>query len=128
MLFIPLISDLDGQCGDWTRDQLLEMDAAFVAAVEAAFRSGLESRAAAAATARLKPALNGNQRLAMDAALGAAWDWFVGVKFEATAGEVLARVRAVCPRVSAEQVRVEFKTRLCGSNGVALGSSDGPGR
>src|SRR5215813_7059894 len=50
MLFIPPIGDLDAQSGLWSREQLLEMDSRFVAALEAAFAKGLESRAAAAAT------------------------------------------------------------------------------
>jgi hypothetical protein len=36
--------------GGWSREELLQMDAAFLAAVEAAFRLGLESPASARAT------------------------------------------------------------------------------
>src|SRR5262249_1981470 len=43
MLFIPPIGDLDAQSGLWSREQLLEMDSRFVAALEAAFAKGLES-------------------------------------------------------------------------------------
>src|SRR5262249_935898 len=50
MLFVPPILDLDGQCGDWTRDRLEEMNKNFVAAGERAFELGLESRIAAVAT------------------------------------------------------------------------------
>jgi len=38
--------------GGWTREQLLRMDDCFVVAVEAAFRSGLESPASASAVER----------------------------------------------------------------------------
>jgi hypothetical protein len=38
--------------GGWTREQLLRMDDCFVVAVEAAFRSGLESPASASACER----------------------------------------------------------------------------
>src|SRR5258708_29735728 len=38
--------------GGWTRERLLRMDGDFVAAVEAAFRSGLESPASASACER----------------------------------------------------------------------------
>jgi hypothetical protein len=38
--------------GGWTREQLLRMDADFVAAVEAAIRLGLENRASASACER----------------------------------------------------------------------------
>src|SRR5262249_11269926 len=43
MLFVPFIDDLDGELcnGIWSRTQLAEMDAAFVAACEAAFQAGL---------------------------------------------------------------------------------------
>src|SRR5262249_12029576 len=39
--------------GTWSREQLLEMDGRFTAAVERAFGLGLESRAAASATVRI---------------------------------------------------------------------------
>jgi hypothetical protein len=48
----PLESD--DSAGTWTYEELKRMDAAFVAAVEVAFRLGLESPAAAAATQRFK--------------------------------------------------------------------------
>jgi hypothetical protein len=38
--------------GGWTREQLIRMDDRFVVAVEAAFRSGLESPASASACER----------------------------------------------------------------------------
>jgi|SRR5262245_15709103 len=114
MLFVPLISDLDGQCGDYTRDQLEQMNDRFVAVVERAFELGLESRAAAAATVRVGARRNGSRLLAEEAAIGAAWRWFVAAKFEATAVEILARVRVSCPGIAAEQVRVEFKKRFKG--------------
>jgi len=114
----PLDEELYSGCGLWAPSELERMNQSFVAAVEQAFANGGESRAAAAATVQIKSSLNGSRRLAIDGALGAAWDWFVGVKFEATAVEVVARVRASCASVTAEQVRVEFKKRLCGSDGV----------
>ena len=55
MLFVPP-SSLDSAeevCGDYTRERLEAMDAAFVAAVELAFAKGLESRVAAAASVRV---------------------------------------------------------------------------
>src|SRR5262249_48816163 len=115
MLFVPPISDLDGQCGLWSRAELLEMDARFCEALERAFEAKLESRAAAAATVRLGPRLDGSRLLKEQVALGAAWNWFREAKFEATAVEVVARVRASCASVTAEQVRAEFKKRLYGS-------------
>ena len=104
------------------------MDSRFRAALERAFELGLESRAAAAATVQIKSSLNGSRRLAVDAALGAVWNWFKDLKFEATAVEVVARVQASCPDVTVEQVRADFKKRLYGSDGVVVRSSDGPGR
>jgi|SRR5215831_3083270 len=108
MLFVPPLLDLDGE-GTWTRDELKRMNQEFTAAVERAFGLGLESRTTAAAMVSFR---NDSRRLADDAAIGAVWSWFVGVKFEATAVEVLARVRACYSSVTAEQVRVEFRRRL----------------
>jgi len=121
-----LDDELYAGCGLWSRVQLEAMDAAFVAALEASFQAGLESRAAAAATVRVGPRRNGSRLLAEQAAIGAAWNWFKEAKFEATAVEVVARVRASCASVTAEQVRAEFKKRLYGSDGVVVRSSGGP--
>src|SRR5262249_34670998 len=126
ILFVSRVSDLDGQCGLWSRAKLLVMDARFCDALEQAFEAKLESRAAAAATVRLGPRLNGSRLLKEQAAIGAAWNWFREAKFEATAVEVVARVRASCASVTAEQVRAEFKKRLVRSDGVVVRSSGGP--
>ena len=118
MLMRPLTSldeELYSGCGLWARSELEEMNDRFVAALEAAFQAGLESRTAAAATVRVGPRRNGSRLLAEQAAIGAAWNWFREAKFEATAVEVVARVRASCASVTAEQVRAEFKKRLYGS-------------
>jgi hypothetical protein len=51
----------DGLCvGIWTYAQLLEMDAAFISAVESSFRLGLESRTAARATVAVEVAGGGD--------------------------------------------------------------------
>jgi hypothetical protein len=101
-------------CGDglWPRARLEEMNSSFVAAV-----AGDESLAAARATY----AANGKRRLAEGAAIQEVWTWFVGVKFQATAVEILARARAVCPNIPAERVRVEFKRRLFSRVGHSVG-------
>jgi hypothetical protein len=91
----------------WNREQLIQQNDRFVARVEAAFAAGLESRAAAGATVRV-----GARPLAEEAVIGAVWRWFVDAKFQATAVEVLGRVRASCPNVAAEQVRAGFWQRL----------------
>ena len=108
MLFIPPIGDLDAQSGLWSREQLLEMDSHFVAALEAAFAKGLESRAAAAATVRI--GRNGREG-AIESAIGAAWDSLRDRKGEMSASEVLAFVRELVPGVPPERVRAEFKRR-----------------
>jgi hypothetical protein len=112
-IFLEKIDDLHG---DWPREQLVQMNDLFTAAVERAFELGLESRAAAGATVRVGSSLNGSRRLAEDAAIQAAWRWFADVKFQATAVEVLARVRASYSAVTAEQVREEFRRRLMASS------------
>jgi len=52
----------DEQDGPWSREQLVEMDARFVAALERAFELGLESRASAANQVKL-PASTGPRRV-----------------------------------------------------------------
>ena len=113
MLFVPFSFDLDEQCGDWTREQLVQQNERFVAAVERAFELGLESRAAAAATYTM----NGKQR-ADELAIELAWRWFRDAKFGATAVEVLAR----CPGVFPARVREGIRKRLMASAGLALGA------
>jgi len=109
----------DEQCdGAWSRLELEAMNNAFVRAVSRAFSSGHESPVAASATVRIGGRLNGSRQLEVAAAIGGVWKWFVDAKFEATAVEVLARVRAVCADVPAEQVRDEFKKRLWRSTSI----------
>jgi hypothetical protein len=55
-LLVSRASIDDDRNGDWTIEQLMDMDDKFVAAVEAAFRSGFESPAAATATQRFRQA------------------------------------------------------------------------
>jgi len=72
MLFVPPFSldSAEEVCGDYTRERLEAMDAAFVAAVELAFAKGLESRVAAAASVRVGYR-NGQQYT--EAAIEEAW-------------------------------------------------------
>jgi len=98
--------------GAWSREQLLEMDDRFTAAVKAAFDLGLESRAAAAATY----AMNGKQR-AEEIAIELAWRYLrtnMDAGIDVSFVEVLAFARERCSGVTAEQVRVEFKKRFKG--------------
>jgi len=48
---LPMPGD---ECETWTREQLVEMDARFVAALEQAFELGLENKASAAGQLTLK--------------------------------------------------------------------------
>jgi hypothetical protein len=86
------------------------MNQEFTAAVERALELGLETRAAAAATVRI--GRNGSRRLAEEAAIGAAWNWFVGVKFEVPAAAVVAFVRERCPGIDVMRIRSEFDWRF----------------
>src|SRR5262249_32338671 len=115
MLFVPSFSDLDELNGVWSRDELERMDAAFVRALSRAFASGHESPVAARATVRL--GRNGSKVLAEDAAIQVGWSYLrtnMAAGVDVSAVEVLARVRASCPGVAAEQVRVAFKKRFKG--------------
>jgi len=75
MLFVPplFLSELDAQCGLWSRQELEQMNDRFVAAVSNAIRSGRESAAAVSATVRINSSLNGSRRRAEEAAIEAGW-------------------------------------------------------
>jgi hypothetical protein len=105
------LDELDRQCGLLSRSELEAMDAAFVARVEAAFRAGLESRVAAAATVRV------GHRNGRETAIESAWRYLrtnMDVGVDISFVEILAFARERCSRVTAEQVRVEFKKRFKG--------------
>ena len=94
--------------GLWPRDRLLSMDASYVAAVEAAFAAGLESRAAAAATVSFR---NG-KAAALEGALEGAWNSLISKRGEMAASEVVAYVRARCPGVDVSLIRFGIEQRL----------------
>lgn len=114
MLFVPP-SSLDSAeevCGDYTRERLEAMDAAFVAAVELAFAKGLESRVAAAASVRVGYR-NGQQYT--EAAIEEAWRYLrtnMDAGIDVSFMEVVARVRASSPGVAPERVREGIRRRL----------------
>jgi hypothetical protein len=112
MLFIPLIDDLDGEYGLWTRPQLIEMDQKFVAAVERAFANGEESPVAARATVDVKASLNGSRRLAAETAIEAAWIWLWEKEGDLAFSEIVAFVRARVPGIAAEHIRAGFERRF----------------
>jgi|SRR5262249_22982707 len=109
MLFVPPIGDPDAQSGLWSREQLLEMDSRFVAAVEAAFAKGLESRAAAAATVRI--GRNG-KAAAVESAIEAVWDRLCSKKGEMAASEVVMFVRERVPNIDPAYVRASLAERF----------------
>src|SRR5262249_61253427 len=104
MLFVPCLPG-DEVCGDYTREQLLEMNDRFVAAVETAFEAGLGSRAAAAATYS-RSAMNGKR--CAEAVIEAAWLWFVDAKFDVPAAAIIAG----CPGVAAGWLRERRNQRV----------------
>src|SRR5262245_5847805 len=104
------LDELDRQCGLWSRSELLAMDAAFCARVEAAFQSGRESRKAAAATVRV----NGDARR-VEAAIELAWRWLrenMEANVDISFSEVVAFVNARCPGVDRARIGVEIKRRF----------------
>ena len=118
MLMRPILFDpLDEVEGNWSREQLEAMDAAFIARVEASFAAGLESRSAAAATVQVKSSLNGSRQRAEEAAIESAWRYLrtnMDAGIDVAFVEVLTFARERCSGVTAEQVRVEFKKRFKG--------------
>jgi hypothetical protein len=95
----------DARHGDWSRDELETMDACFVAAVEAAFASGLERRESARLTATFR-----KQRVTEETILDAAWSWFCrrNRQVDVAFSEVLAR----CPGVDRSRVEAAFRRRF----------------
>src|SRR5262249_33415761 len=109
--FVDLDEELLPSDGVYSRDQFERMNQEFTTAVLRAFELGLESRAAAAATVRVKSSLNGSRRLAEEAAIGAAWDLLCSRKGEMAAAEVLAFVRELCP-IDPVRVRAALEQRV----------------
>jgi hypothetical protein len=104
--------------GLWPRDQLERMNASFVAAVETAFQLGLESRAAAAATVRLRSSLNGSRLLVEDTAIQAGWELLCSKEGEISFAEILGFVRERCPNIDPMRVRFGFEQRFRQRGGV----------
>ena len=104
--------ELDERCGLWSRSELEDMNDRFVAAVEAAFQSGRESRKAAAATVRVGTALNGSRQRAVEAAIEGAWKFLCDERGDLPFAEVLVFVRKRVPGVDEVRVREGFLQRL----------------
>jgi hypothetical protein len=102
----------DVRHGDWSREQLLEMNERFVVVVEAAFQAGLESRLSARAIFRAKSRLVGQEQV-----VEAAWRWFCrnrdaeDIPFSA----VVARCRGIDPM----RIRASFDRRFGRRSGVS---------
>jgi hypothetical protein len=96
----------DAGHGDWTREQLVDMDSRFCEALEAAFQTGGESRAVATATVRVT-----QPRGTEEAAISAAWAWFWQKDADVPFCAVVEFVRIRSPRVTAECVRAGFERR-----------------
>jgi len=111
MLFVPFSFDLDEQCGDWTREQLVQQNERFVAAVERAFELGLESRA----TAEASCLMNGKQRTD-EITIELAWRYLrsnMDAGLDVSSAAIIAR----CPGVALERVRAGVRRRLMESVG-----------
>jgi len=105
-----LFDPLDEVEGNWSREQLEIMNDRFVAAMEAAFDAGLESRASASATVKM----NGKQR-ADEIAIELAWRWLrenMDAGVDVAFVEVVAFVNARCPGVDRARIGVEIKRRF----------------
>jgi hypothetical protein len=107
MLFVPYAPN-DEIVGDWSREELLKMDASFTSAVATAIRNGLESPAAVSATVRIAR----SKAVVEAAALEAAWNMLWEHDGEMAFAEVVKVVQSCCPGVTADRVRIEFEKRL----------------
>jgi len=110
MLQRTFFSDLDELDGIWSRERLIEMNDAFVSAVERAFELGLESRAAASATVRIGAVRNGDARR-IEAAIEAGWQELCRQRGDISFSEIVQFVRKRC-LVDPEVIRVGFAQRL----------------
>jgi len=97
MLFVPSTS-LDEELlpgdGVWGREQLVQQNDRFVAAVKAAFRAGLESRAAAEASC----IMNGKQRTD-EITIELAWRYLrssMDAGLDVSSAAIIARCSGAC--------------------------------
>src|SRR5215510_13366895 len=104
--FLSYDDELYGD-GTWSRQELEATNDRFVAAMEAAFDAGLESRASASATVKM----NGKQR-ADEIAIELAWRWLrenMDAGVDVAFVEVVAFVQARCSGVTPARVRAGFE-------------------
>jgi hypothetical protein len=94
--------------GVWSRQQLLEMNAAFTGAVERAFACKAESRASAAASVRVRHV---TEEWAVERAISAAWAFFQREERDVPFATVLAFARIRYSRITAETLRDGFERR-----------------
>jgi hypothetical protein len=94
--------------GEWSREQLVQMNAGFISAVEAAFASGRESPALARSTVRV-----GKSRLVdQEQVIQRVWEWHIRNRdAEVPFMEIVGWVRALLPTITAERVRLGFEAR-----------------
>jgi hypothetical protein len=107
----------DARHGDWSRDELEAMDAKFREALNQAFERGLESRTAASAVVRVRP------RVTEDEAIETVWTWFCRHRDaeDIAFADVVTRVRALLPNVTAARVRLGFEKRFAANPRVRCG-------
>jgi hypothetical protein len=96
--------------GTWSREQLLEMDGRFTAAVERAFGLGLESRAAASATVRI--GFRNGKDAAVEGAIEAGWRELCRNKGDISFLEIVQFVRERCPNIDQARIRSGFDRRF----------------
>src|SRR5215471_2979049 len=94
--------------GTWSREQLLEMNDRFTAAVEMAFAKGRDSRSAASATVRI--GRNGDARR-VAAAIEAGWQELCRLRGDISFSEIVQFVRERC-LIDPEVIRVGFAQRF----------------
>src|SRR5262249_40855581 len=91
--------------------RLEQMNDRFVAAVESAFRLGLESRTAATATFRVGALRNGREG-AIESAIEGAWDYLCSKKGGGGFLGIVSHVRERCPNIDQTRVRFGFEQRF----------------
>jgi hypothetical protein len=107
--FHDLDEELLNGDGVWPRNRLEQMNAAFVAAVEAALEAGSESLVAARATVQVD---RNGKAAAFEGALEGAWKSLCERKGQMLAFEVVGYVRERCPDADVFNIRFGMEQRL----------------
>jgi hypothetical protein len=114
MLFAPSRLDFllaepgDARYGDWSREQLMEMNDRFTSAVATAIRNRQENPASVSATIRIAR----STAVVEEAAIQAAFNLLMQCEGEMAFAEIVKVVQSCCPGVTAARIRASFEQKF----------------